>query len=286
MITVKSLKDDTGTVFSTDVHKELLCLYSPYYAAAIKGKFAESRQDSFTLELNEKRTQLFVEWLYTGRVEVEFWRGTHNDDLHALYVFADQTDIIALRRSIMSYLAIAGRVPPTGRDMTRLVSQLPDSSGLRLFLLEEAQSEWGMREGSNILTEQYWKRCGYVREDFPEDFYDLLLKGYRDSFMPSSNACDYHEHDDKQEWKMSMDIEQAHKLIKLMMCASLRHPFRSTQCVGASCSLLQEWQPLILRRQLLAQRQLRSGIDLSITVGDRQINGDGLRKGKRGSKRC
>lgn len=146
---------------------------------------------------------MFVEWLYTGRVEVEFWRETHNNDLHILYVFADQTDIIALRRSIMSCLTTAGRVPPTGSVMAEVVSQLPNNSGLRLFLLEEAQAEWGMPERFNILTEKYWKANGYLREDFPEDFYARLIGGYRDPFMPSSNACDYHEHDDEQEWKMS-----------------------------------------------------------------------------------
>lgn len=251
MIQVKSLKDDNGFEFCADVHKELLCFYSPYYAAAMKGQFAESRQNSFTLELDHRQTQVFVEWLYTGRVEVEFWRGKHNDDLHALYIFADQTDIIALRRSIMSCLASAGRVPPTGRDMASLVSQLPDSSGLRLFLLEEAQAEWGTREGTNILTEQYWQRCGYVREDFPEDFYAQLLKGYRDSFTPSSNACDYHEHDDDKEWKMSKDDSLDYKLIKLTRCASLRHSLCSTQCVGTSSSLLQERQHLISQSQKL-----------------------------------
>ena len=228
MITIKSQKCDSSPEFSAGVHKELLCFYSPYYAAAMKGRFAESRQDSFTLELNHRQTQLFVEWLYTGRMEVEFWRGEHNDDLHTLYVFADQTDIIALRRSIMTCLAIAGRVPPTGRDVARLVSQVPDSSGIRLFLLEEAQAEWGMSEKTNILTEQYWKRCGYVREDFPEDFYAQLLSGHRDPFTPGLNACDYHEHDDEQEWKMSKLIRRTYELIKLTICASLRHQFRST----------------------------------------------------------
>ena len=216
MIQVKSQKDDSGPEFCTGVHKELLCFYSPYYAAAMKGQFAESRQDSFTLELNHRQTQLFVEWLYTGRFEVEFWRGKHNDDLHTLYVFADQTDIIALRRSIMTCLATAGRVPPAGCNMASLVSQLPDSSGLRLFLLEEAQTEWGMPEKLNVLTEQYWRDRGYIREEFPEDFYARLIAGYRDPFTPGSNACDYHEHDDEQEWKMSKLIRRTYKLIKLM----------------------------------------------------------------------
>jgi len=253
MITIKSQKGDSSPEFSAGVHKELLCFYSPYYAAAMKGQFAESRQDSFTLELNHRQTQLFVEWLYTGRVEVEYWRGEHNDDLHTLYVFADQTDIIALRRSIMSCLATSGRVPPTGRDVARLVSQVPDSSGLRLFLLEEAKVEWGNREERR--SEQYWRTCGFSREDFPEDFYTELLKSYRDIFIPSLNACDYHEHDDEQEWKMSKNIKRTYDLFKLMVCASLRYPFRSTQRVRASNSMLQKCQRLISRHKPSTQRQ-------------------------------
>lgn len=178
MIEIKSQKDDSGSVFSVAVHKELLCLCSPYYTAAIKGGFSESRQESFTVELDHRQTQMFVEWLYTGRCDSDPWQQINNHEVHALYVFADQTDIIAFRRSIMTCLVRGGRAPPTPSDMAKLVSQLPNDSGLRLSR-------------------------GYVRKDFPEEFWDVLVYGQHGPYLPSCIACDYHEHTDEQEWKMS-----------------------------------------------------------------------------------
>ncbi|KAI4765858.1 hypothetical protein E4T52_02781 [Aureobasidium sp. EXF-3400] len=203
MIEIKSQKDDSGSVFSVAVHKELLCFYSPYYTAAIKGAFSESRQESFTVELDHRQTQMFVEWLYTGRCDSDPWQQINNHEVHSLYVFADQTDIIAFRRSIMTCLVRGGRVPPTPSDMAKLVSQLPNDSGLRLFLLEEAVAEWRVGANRRAMTEEEWKSRGYVREDFPEEFWDKLVYGQHGPYLPSCIACDYHEHTDEQEWKMS-----------------------------------------------------------------------------------
>jgi hypothetical protein len=207
MIQIKSQKDDSGSEFCADVHKEFLCFYSPYYTAAIKGKFSESRSESFSLELDHTQTQLLVEWLYTGRCDHDLWQQVNNKNMHAFYIFADQTDMIAFRRSIVSCLITAGRAPPTPSDMAKVVSQLPDNSGLRLYLMEEAVGEMRAYE-DRLVTEAEWKMRGYIPEDSPEEFWNRLVNGPHDVWLPSLNACDYHEHTDEEEWKMSKKNNQ------------------------------------------------------------------------------
>jgi hypothetical protein len=127
--------------------------------------------------------------------------------MNALYVFADQTDMIAFRRSIMTCLITAGRAAPTPSEMAKVVSQLPDNSGLRLYLMEEAVDEMRGYE-DRIALEAEWKMRGYVPEDYPEEFWNRLVNGPHDIWLPSLNACDYHEHTDEQEWKMSKENNQ------------------------------------------------------------------------------
>lgn len=208
MIQIKSQKDDSGSEFRADVHKELLCFYSPYYTAAIKGKFSESRNESFTLELDHKQTQMLIQWLYTGLCDPEPWHHVKNNEAYGLYIFADQTDIIALRRSIMTCVRRDLRGPATPSDMAELVSQLPDGSGLRLYLMEEAVKEMRGYE-DRLVPEAEWKMRGYVPEDYPEEFWNRLVNGPHDVWLPSVNACDYHEHTDELEWKMSKRNNQS-----------------------------------------------------------------------------
>jgi hypothetical protein len=191
----------------------------------MKGEFSESCQESFTLELNHRQTQLFVEWLYTGRSEIDFcWIGKERDDINALYVFADQTDIIALRRSIMTSLVSIALSPATPKVMARLVSQLPNSSGLRLYLLEQAVAEWRIDASEKVVTVEDWKKLGYAPEDYPEDFWDQLVNGQHDRYLPSCNACDYHEHIDEQEWKMSKNNSQGLRVIQANDICQLAPP--------------------------------------------------------------
>ncbi|CAD0092308.1 unnamed protein product [Aureobasidium vineae] len=208
MIGIKSQDDDSSFNFCTTVHKELLCFYSPYYTAAMKGGFSERHKDIFTLELSGKQTKMFVKWLYTGCLECYAWREDDNNDAYALYVFADQTDIIALRRTVMTCLATCLRRPATPGEMARLVSQFPEHSGLRRFLLDEAIADRKFQERENKVVAWDWKKRGYLPEDFPEDFYAQLVIGHvkkkRWSFGSStSNPCHYHEHEDGEEFSLS-----------------------------------------------------------------------------------
>ena len=93
-----------------------MCFFSSYYAAALNGKFIEAKNDRFEVDLSEEHLHAFADWIYTGSFNMEFLSETEECLYVNLYLFADQMDIIALRRSALSNLADRGR---TGRFATR-----------------------------------------------------------------------------------------------------------------------------------------------------------------------
>jgi len=138
-----ALKVDTKRKAATVVHKELLCHFSPFYLAALKDGFREATLDVIEVDVNEDVLQHFVGWLYTGQTP-----STRSSDFRTtarpivdLYVFAEWTGNLALRRSIMNTLV---PVPRTYR-VARLVSHgevatafehLPEWSPLRKYMVD------------------------------------------------------------------------------------------------------------------------------------------------------
>lgn len=96
IITLVSNKDDEDDV---TVHKELLCFFSPYYAAALNGKFLEAQKGQFEVDLNGEDLRMFIAWIYTGELTTGSLQNAN------LFIFADQVDILALRRDILSQLS-------------------------------------------------------------------------------------------------------------------------------------------------------------------------------------
>jgi hypothetical protein len=89
------------------VHKTLHCHYSTYYGAAICGGFREATSDHLNLVLNRTCAEWFVRWLYSGQLRSQH-SGCHTDELFRLYIFADEKDILALRRAVMTRLMRQG----------------------------------------------------------------------------------------------------------------------------------------------------------------------------------
>lgn len=71
--------------FSATVHRELLCYYSPYYTAALKGGFAEAQTNTITVDLSDEETADLVSWLYSGQIISSYY-----SQLFDVYVFADE----------------------------------------------------------------------------------------------------------------------------------------------------------------------------------------------------
>ncbi|KAH0337384.1 hypothetical protein KCU81_g8112, partial [Aureobasidium melanogenum] len=185
MITIvgnKPSKD--GKIFSASVHKELLCFFSPYYTAALKGIFAEALNKTLTLDLPNHQMANLVSWLYSGNT-IDFTEY----DLLDLYVFADEKMMLAFRRSIM----------------TRLI-QFHDPGYEHME--DDLAMPYGRVDGRTKMAE--WDVDGRIPRKF---FYEALerfgsLSEDNHSEAKSGDhrtclarACNYHEHVNKTEWR-------------------------------------------------------------------------------------
>ncbi|KAI5211703.1 hypothetical protein E4T38_01137 [Aureobasidium subglaciale] len=82
--------------FRAMIHRELSCYFSPYYTAALEGEFSEAQKDTITVNLDHDTAKDLVFWLYSGQIISDI-----STYLFDLYVFADEKDMLALRRSVM-----------------------------------------------------------------------------------------------------------------------------------------------------------------------------------------
>lgn len=219
MIELQSQGECDDEIFRATVHKELLCFYSTYYTAAIKGRFAEAEQDKFVLELNCEQTRFFVTWLYSGRLEHHPDNGLDSEDAYALYTFADQTNIIALRRTIMSFLIDSTlrwlREHHFPGDLEKVIPRFPDQSQLRRFLLEEATTIWIDDSRLHSQGIENFIVHDQVPDGYPRDFFVQLFEGYclgmekkkKDGGKRTADhtcydfPCEHHEHSHKREWQ-------------------------------------------------------------------------------------
>ncbi|CAD0100363.1 unnamed protein product [Aureobasidium mustum] len=131
---VGSKPDKDGKIFRAAVHKELLCYFSAYYTAALKGGFSESKKDTITMELPYDQMQDLISWLYTGKL-----LSHTTSPLLKFYIFADEKMMLALRRSIMTQLIYC-----QDQDMDILLladampclKVLPQNSGLFRYMVD------------------------------------------------------------------------------------------------------------------------------------------------------
>ncbi|KAI5211710.1 hypothetical protein E4T38_01138 [Aureobasidium subglaciale] len=86
--------------FNILIHRDLLCYFSPYYNAYLNGRSLESGQKQITFDLSKAQAKMLVSCLYSGRIP----RDAGYSDLFDLYLFADVTPMLALKRSVMSHL--------------------------------------------------------------------------------------------------------------------------------------------------------------------------------------
>ncbi|KAG9641391.1 hypothetical protein KCU95_g7958, partial [Aureobasidium melanogenum] len=213
----KMLKCAASGNFEVLIPEDLLCYFSRYYTALLRGNFAEAGQDNVTLELDTSQAKWFVTWLYSGR----FPNHLDYPTLFQLYIFADKTDIPAMRKDIMTHIHKRShrRGNLSIEDAVKTFNVLPKSSGLVRWILDRG-----------ALHEVF-----YVSTDHPElhehlcsamDNLDVYLcrKTYctvhtdpccnviddlqcqsechhPKDMIKKSQACGYHEHSSPEEWK-------------------------------------------------------------------------------------
>lgn len=199
---------EDGKVYSAVVHRELLCYFSAYYTAALKGGFAEAQKTTVTKYLPYDRMADLVAWLYSGNpVTLE------PKELFELYAFADEKMMLAFRRSIMTRLIQyhdPGYEHLDDESAMPYVKRLPESSGLFRYLVDYWVGVWARIDCRTEMAE--WDADGRIPRKF---FYEALEKfgslsednhseaKSGDHRTCLARACNYHEHVNKTEWRES-----------------------------------------------------------------------------------
>lgn len=185
------------------IHKELLCFYSPYYSAALNGKFLEAQKDLFEVDLSDKDLHRFATWIYTG----ERPSPMVNCDV-MLYIFADQVDILALRRTIIG--GFMNTIPRYSLAKI-ILKDLPQNSPLQKFLLDTYVAHWQPKHDQKdpCLLDSNADPNHLLAAFTYRVMEGLALRKMRNPpGCPCCNiACSYHEHSSKEEWKASMLIQ-------------------------------------------------------------------------------
>ncbi|KEQ86726.1 hypothetical protein M438DRAFT_251390, partial [Aureobasidium pullulans EXF-150] len=120
--------------FHAVIHRDLLCHFSTYYTALLKGGFAEAGTDNVTFELDRPQARMLITWLYSGSITED----ARYHDIFDLYLFADMTDIRALRKSIMDHLHKHSHEKgnPRLKHVAKVLAVLSKSSGLVRWMVD------------------------------------------------------------------------------------------------------------------------------------------------------
>jgi hypothetical protein len=148
----------------------------------------------------------FRTWLRDGRLTFR-WDRLLPEQLVRLYVFANYYDFPALRRTIMTTLVLDKHGNKASRRLLTsqfadYVSQLPRASPLYQWLA----SVWAhhIYDYVNSNSPQAYQLENDMPEEFRELIHSIRSNGRRPSLCECChNPCDYHEHQNEQEWKMS-----------------------------------------------------------------------------------
>ncbi|KAI5242673.1 hypothetical protein E4T43_04676 [Aureobasidium subglaciale] len=194
------------------INKALLCYYSTYYAAALDGQFAEAHRKVFDVDLSDKQLKVFVDWIYTGRLELLAWE---REDRLMLYIFADFSDNLAFRRRIMTE---DGRMERY-REVGLALSSLPDGSSYCQRIVDHYANHWRPEDDEHDAVKNIPESV--VHGSF---FYEVLVrqlsvKGVKlEKCICCSNVCNYHEHESAEEWQATCgqdkNLEMPEALLK------------------------------------------------------------------------
>lgn len=123
------------------VHTTLLTSQSPYFRAALTGRFAEATENTIRLDdVDVSHFQLLVSWLYTGSIPPPYKDGkpAYYTLLHA-YALADRLCFEGLRNAVIDLISdLADRTNSvlTPSDTRILYDSIRDSAPLRNLVID------------------------------------------------------------------------------------------------------------------------------------------------------
>ncbi|KAI4847300.1 hypothetical protein E4T44_04587 [Aureobasidium sp. EXF-8845] len=201
--------------FTIHIPESLLCYFSRYYAALLRGSFVEAGSNTTTLELKAAQAKAFVTWMHSGR----FAEDCDYKMLFELYVFADKVDVPAMKKDIMTFIHKRShrRGSPEMKDTVRTFHLLPKSCGLVRWMLDR----FAHHEGFDLTMDQEFGISVLAARNMGHELTcrnttmsvdadpccNVVVKlGCNCSERcqekaTKGQACAYHEHASPEEWK-------------------------------------------------------------------------------------
>lgn len=88
------------TIFN--VHKEVICFYSPYFDSVFNGPFIENEMQSIAVyKINSERFGMFIHWLYRQNLDFEEETYTRHNNLAELWLLARRFNISKLQNDVI-----------------------------------------------------------------------------------------------------------------------------------------------------------------------------------------
>ncbi|KAI5270736.1 hypothetical protein E4T47_05851 [Aureobasidium subglaciale] len=215
--------------FNTLIHRGLLCYFSPYYNAYLNGGFLKSGQKQITFDLSKTQAKMLVTWLYSGCLPID----AGYSDLFDLYLVANVTLTLAVKRSIMSHIYHNHGVGdleggPELELIMKVFNVLPKSSGLIRWLADWYAHHWletatrstnaakveTMRNYPNFFVEVKGARAKVYNQHCRNTGVELHGSPCCDTYFAAhygcprghpatrGHACNYHEHATAEEWRI------------------------------------------------------------------------------------
>lgn len=220
--------------FNMSIPEDLLCYFSRYYSALLRGGFSETGQDNVTLALDASQAKWFVTWLYTGR----FPEDLDYQTLFQLYIFADKADVPAMRKDIMTHIHERSHRKgcPAIKDAIYAFDKLPKSSGLVRWIVDRFAIHIGrstLHDHPEFLSHTFNAAKACYAYSCPKTsciiFVDSCCSVLDNDdcgrgWVRRGQACAYHEHESPEEWKGKLHTFEPSKLKTLLT--------RQTACAG------------------------------------------------------
>ncbi|KAI4842968.1 hypothetical protein E4T44_07004 [Aureobasidium sp. EXF-8845] len=196
--TVKLVSAQDEVVVS--VHKELLCFFSPYYTAALKGNFVEAQKDQFEVDLSGKQLESFAAWIYTGKLKV-----LTTTNYIALYILADQVDIMALRRDTVSDISRREAVFLEYAEVRVVLKNVTQQSQLYRWMLNTYIAHWDTSSDDEdpCVIDSDTDPDHLLANSIYKVMSGVAARGKKKSPYECpccDDPCQYHEHESRAEW--------------------------------------------------------------------------------------
>lgn len=192
----------------------MMGIYTTNIRAAFNGSFKEAEQKNFSVDATYTTMAIVLGWLYTGMITgLDGVSDFHH--LTKVYIFADQKDIVALRRQVLAEISISSSATvPAWASVDMAYSHLPESSQFRQFLMARFVAHWDYSCDGDEAEGARREAIRYAPKEF---LYDILVAQSRHRSEGAfaigddphcrccHDICSFHEHESNEGREASKD---------------------------------------------------------------------------------